>query len=108
MNGRSAAACVAIIALAAMMVPVGTAHAQGNDGGIKGGFKFGVSQAVDPSGEVNEAFDRAESQICAYNSHSPSCYTVTTTGNWVHVILAVSGVAALMKAVPWLVRLLPL
>ena len=105
MGGRNAmAAWMALAVLATMVAPVGAAHAQGNDGGIKDGLKFSVSQVVDPSGEVNEAFDRAERQICDHDPHSPSCTTVTVTANGVKVIFAVSGLSAALLLVSRLAR----
>ena len=71
------------------MAPVGTAHAQGNDGGIKDGFKFGVSQAVDPSGKVNEAFDDAEAQICGNDQQSLACQITVILGIGVPMLLAI-------------------
>lgn len=109
MGSRSAvAACAAIAVLAAMVAPVGAAHAQGDGAGFKDGLKFGVSQAVDPSGKANDEFDRAESQICDHDPHSPGCTTVTVTANGVKVILAVSGVSATLLLVSKLVRHLSL
>ena len=100
-------ACMAIAVLAAIVAPVGAAHAQGDDGGIKGGVKFGISQAVDPSDKITEALDRAESQACDLDPHSPACPIVTVTANGVNVILTVAAVTAVISLVLILVRHLP-
>lgn len=92
MGSRSVAACATIVALVAMMPLAGAAHAQVDDGGIKGGLKSGVSQAVDPSERVNEAFDEAEDQICGHDPHSLACKVIAITAIGVAMIFIVLGV----------------
>lgn len=92
MGSRSVAACATIAALVAMMQLAGAAHAQVDDGGIKGGLKSGVSQAVDPSERVNEAFDEAEGQICGHDPHSLACKVIGITAIGVAMIFIVLGV----------------
>ena len=132
MRSGSALVAFVIVLLAAIAAPVGTAHAQGDDGGNKSDFKYvvacadecamrhaategnkgdqkwGTPQAVDPSANTNEALDGVESQICVYSPNSPICTTVTIVGNGVHVIFVVLGASALVSVVYRLVRLLPL
>ena len=107
MDGRSAAALyVTIAVLAVAMAPAGVAHAQGDDGGIKGGVKWGASQVADPSDKAIATANNAESQICGGSPHSLSCTFATIFSIGITIIfaaLAVSGTYGLVRFVATLI-----
>lgn len=94
MDGRSAVGYVTIVVLAAMAVPASAAPAQGDDGGIKGVLKWGVSQAIDPPDEVNTAFAEAKYSICDLDPRSFACTVAIILTAVVWATLAVSGLTA--------------
>ena len=95
MDGRNAMAlCAAIAVLAPIVAPVGVAHAQGNDRGVMDGPRQAITTVADPSDEVNEAFDRAESQICGYDQHSLACQVTVILAIGVPAIFAIRMLAA--------------
>ena len=88
------AAWMAIAVLATMVAPVGAAHAQGDDRGIRDGPKQVLTTAFDPLDEVNEEFDRAESQICGYDRHSLACQVTVILAIGVPAVFAIRMLAA--------------
>ena len=94
MDRRRATAYGMIVALtvAGAGGAIDPAHAQDDDERFKGVLKQGVSQAVDPSSDVIEGLDRAESLACDHDPNSPSCAVATATNNGVKAGFAVAGV----------------
>ena len=98
MDRRRAMAYGMIVTLAAAGASgaIDSAYAQDDDGRFKGVFKQGVSQAVDPSSDVIEGLDRAESLACDHDPHSPDCSVVTATSNGVKARFAVAEVMVIL------------
>ena len=108
MGGRSAvAACAAIAVLATMVAPVGAAHAQGDNGGVKSAFKWGASQFADPSDKVTAAANNAERQICDGSPHSLSCTFAIIFSIGIAIIFAALAVLGAYGLVRVLASLIP-
>ena len=108
MGSRSVVAlCATIAVLAVTMAPAGAAYAQGSDGKINGGLKWGASQVADPSDKTIAAANNAKSQICDSSPRSLSCTIAIILGIGITIIFAALAVLGAYGLVRFLATLIP-
>lgn len=93
-------AVLATLAVAAMPMLFGAAHAYGGDADPKTIGKWGAAQAVDPTDEINAASGSAVAQACDGRLHSTNCAVTTAVTDGVELRLDASTAQATLKVAP--------